>query len=133
MQQSDVMNASTPPPGRRTKVSIGEIVEEQPPTPESLHGMKRKADVLEVEEIKAPVVMSPVPETLSVTEASLPGSRSANHDIAETAATIASRPKKQPRSILRKINTTAKYLGIGAAGAAGALAMLSALPDAFFV
>jgi len=134
MQQSDVVYASTPPPGRRTKVSIGEIVEEQPPTPESLHGMKRKAAVLEeFEEIKPSVVKSPVPETLSVTEASLPGSRSANHDIAETAAIIASRPKKQPRSILRKINTTAKYLGIGAAGAAGALAMLSALPDAFFV
>lgn len=134
MQQSDAMTASTPPPGRRTKVSIGEIVEEQPPTPESLNGMKRKADVLEeVEEIKAPVVKSPIPEILPVTEASSPGSPSANHDTAETAAIIASRPKKQPRSILRKINTTAKYLGIGAAGAAGALAMLSALPDAFFV
>ncbi|EAT91145.2 hypothetical protein SNOG_01496 [Parastagonospora nodorum SN15] len=115
------------------EVSIGEIVEDQPPTPESLNGMKRKADVLEeVEGITAPTI-SLVPEHTPTTEASLPVSGTADRDIAETAAIIASRPKKQPRSILRKINTTAKYLGIGAAGAAGALAVLSALPDAFFV
>ncbi|KAH4041045.1 hypothetical protein HBH70_019170 [Parastagonospora nodorum] len=133
MQQSDTTTASTPPPNRRTKVSIGEIVEDQPPTPESLNGMKRKADVLEeVEGITAPTI-SLVPEHTPTTEASLPVSGTADRDIAETAAIIASRPKKQPRSILRKINTTAKYLGIGAAGAAGALAVLSALPDAFFV
>jgi pSer/pThr/pTyr-binding forkhead associated (FHA) protein len=133
MQQSDTTTVSTPPPNRRTKVSIGEIVEDQPPTPESLNGMKRKADVLEeVEEIAAPTISS-LPEHLLTAEVSLPVSGTADRDIAETAAIIASRPKKQPRSILRKINTTAKYLGIGAAGAAGALAVLSALPDAFFV
>jgi hypothetical protein len=51
---------------------------------------------------------------------------------AQTAAIIAQRPKKEPRSILAKVRTTAKYLGIGAAGAASAVVLLSSLPDAFF-
>jgi hypothetical protein len=123
MPTSDAMT-STPPPNRRTKVSITEIVEDQPPTPTSVNSMKRKADVLEeVQDLAA--------EELAVTSAEL---NALTEQLAvQTAAIIAQRPKKQPRSILSKVRTTATYFGIGAFGAAGAVALLSSLPDAFFV
>ncbi|KAL5113284.1 hypothetical protein ACEQ8H_008845 [Pleosporales sp. CAS-2024a] len=132
---SDAMNSTTPPPGRRTKVSIGEIVEDQPPTPESLHGLKRKRDDM-VEEYEPRAIDLPSSDSVPVAETHVSIEKCvphlAEHDLNQTVATIASRPKKQPRSMLARINTTAKYLGIGAAGAAGAIAVLSALPDAFF-
>jgi hypothetical protein len=132
-----VFSSSTPPPSRRTKVSIGEIVEDQPPTPESLNSMKRKADVLEESEppatISPPVSSTSVTQAVEVEAAHVPVVTPAASTPAQTAAVIAQRPKKQPRSILARLQTTAKVLSIGAAGAAGALAVLSALPDAFFV
>jgi pSer/pThr/pTyr-binding forkhead associated (FHA) protein len=132
-----LFSSSTPPPSRRTKVSIGEIVEDQPRTPESLNGMKRKADVLEESETPAaisPPVSSPsVTQSVDVEAAHVPVVTPAVSTPAQTAAVIAQRPKKQPKSILARLQTTAKVLSIGAAGAAGALAVLSALPDAFFV
>jgi hypothetical protein len=127
---SDAATSTTPPPSRRTKVSIGEIVEEQPPTPTSLHSMKRKADVLDEPEPRVDV---------SETAPELLGSLQVNQDEVVSGATsipadvVAQRPKKQPKSILGKIQTTAKYFGIGAAGAVGAVAVLSSLPDSFFV
>jgi hypothetical protein len=134
MLPSDVACSSTPPPSRRTKVSIGEIVEEQPPTPESLNGLKRKADVLEEGDV--PILESLVPQAIHVADVvalkELSVHRTDDDKMSQTAAVITQRPKKQPRSIIGRINTSAKYLGIGAAGAAGALAVLSALPDAFF-
>jgi pSer/pThr/pTyr-binding forkhead associated (FHA) protein len=130
-------SSSTPPPSRRTKVSIGEIVEDQPPTPESLNSMKRKADVLEDSETPAasslPVSSVSVTEAVEVESAHVAAVTQVTSTPAQTAAVIAQRPKKQPKSILARLQTTAKVLSIGAAGAAGALAVLSALPDAFFV
>jgi hypothetical protein len=134
MQASDVTTSTTPPPSRRTKVSIGEIVEEQPPTPTSVNNMKRKADVLE--ESEASVTDSATrSESLdsSGVEEPADGQSKADPSPAQTAAIIAQRPKKQPRSVLGKLRTTATYLGVGAAGAAGMVALLSSLPDAFFV
>lgn len=136
MMPSDTTTTATPPPSRRTKVSIGEIVEDQPPTPTSLNSMKRKADVLDDSEIPAassPEVSSSVSATEPVERSEVPIVVLADNITAQTAAIIARRPKKQPKSILGRLQTTAKVLGIGAAGAAGALAVLSALPDAFFV
>jgi hypothetical protein len=130
MVPCDAATSTTPPPSRRTKVSIGEIVEEQPLTPTSLHSMKRKADVLEEPEPRvdeheiAPELLS----TSQVDQVEVVGNATS-----APADVIAQRPKKQPKSILGKIQTTAKYLGIGAAGAVGAVAVLSSLPDAFFV
>jgi hypothetical protein len=129
MPASDVMTASTPPPNRRTKVSITEIVEEQPPTPTSVNGTKRKADVLDDAEypVVPALIATPAGESEHTSEPIVVNTA------AQTAAIIAQRPKKQPRSILNKLTTSAKYLGVGAFGAASAVALLSSLPDAFFV
>jgi hypothetical protein len=113
----------TPPPNRRTKVSITEIVEDQPPTPSSVNGTKRKADVLDDTES----YISAEPIALGETAQPIVLNTSA-----QTAAIIAQRPKKQPRSILNKVATTAKYFGIGAFSTVSAVALLSSLPDAFF-
>jgi hypothetical protein len=133
MQPSDVTTSTTPPPSRRTKVSIGEIVEEQPPTPTSVNNMKRKADVLDESDVSVPDV-STRSESLDSTRTDQPADAQSNSGPtpAQTAAIIAQRPKKQPRSILGRLRTTATYLGVGAAGAAGMVALLSSLPDAFF-
>jgi hypothetical protein len=129
MPTSDVTNSTPPPPSRRTKVSITEIVEEQPPTPTSVNSMKRKASVLEEDEVA--VIKEPIVTPREETESS---DQSTVNDIAaQTAAIIAQRPKKQPRSILSKVRNTATYIGYGAVGAASAVALLSYLPDAFFV
>ncbi|KAF1917712.1 hypothetical protein BDU57DRAFT_537351 [Ampelomyces quisqualis] len=126
-QASNAM-PTTPPPNRRTKVSIGEIVEEQPLTPTSDNDMKRKADVLD-----EPDMVETTPELAEDSRAE-PAVvlKPVEEKSAQTAAAIAQRPKKEPRSILARVRTTAKYLGVGAAGAAGAVALLSSLPDAFF-
>ncbi|KAI8930818.1 hypothetical protein NX059_011841 [Plenodomus lindquistii] len=128
MPASDV-GASTPQPVRRTKVSIEEIVEEQPPTPESINNMKRKADALEEEQTAVDKDLPIVLPASAVT------SKETVLDISaiQTAATIAQRPKKQPKSILAKVGLTAKYLGLGTAGAFAAITALSTLPDTFFM
>ncbi|OAL02138.1 hypothetical protein IQ06DRAFT_292864 [Phaeosphaeriaceae sp. SRC1lsM3a] len=126
---SDATASSTPLPPPSRMLSIEEMVEDQPPTPTSLNGLKRKADVLEETEdlvadyhadassqitppADSPIVNEPVDSN------------------AQIAAIIAQRPKKQPRSLIK---TGVKYFGIGLAGAAGTVALLSSLPDAFFV
>ncbi|KAI4639266.1 hypothetical protein J4E93_009445 [Alternaria ventricosa] len=128
---------TSPPvqPGRRTKVSIEEIVEEQPPTPESVKDLKRKADVLEADE---PVV---VLDELS--KATIGDEHATSNLVAavpvddaaaiQTAAIIAQRPKKTPRSVLSKVLNKAAYPLLGATGAVVSFALLSTLPDAFFV
>jgi predicted Abi (CAAX) family protease len=91
--------------------------------------MKRKADVLDEEETPEAEEQVVVPAEhfatviVPVSEVTAP----------QTAAIIAQRPKKTPRSLISKLGSTATYFGYGAAGAAGAFALLSALPDAFFV
>jgi hypothetical protein len=134
IQASDVTTSTTPPPSRRTKVSIGEIVEDQPPTPTSVNNMKRKADVLDDSEASI--------AELSTRSESVESSRTdqlarapseVDLHVAQTASIIAQRPKKQPRSIIGKLRSTATYLGVGAAGAAGMVALLTSLPDTFFV
>lgn len=128
MLASDVV-ASTPQPVRRTKVSIEEIVEDRPLTPDSINKMKRKADVLEEEPTfvteDTPVV---VPESTSTANEVIVDAQAI-----QTAAVIAQRPKKQPKSVLAKVGLTAKYLGLGTAGAFAAFTALSTLPDAFFL
>ncbi|KAF2848443.1 hypothetical protein T440DRAFT_509553 [Plenodomus tracheiphilus IPT5] len=127
MPASDVV-ASAQQPVRRTKVSIDEIVEDQPPTPESVNNMKRKADVLEEEH--RPAVRDPdvvLPESTSITDDLVVAVQAD-----QPAALIAQRPKKQPRSVLAKFGLTAKYLGLGTAGAVAAITALSTLPDTFF-
>ncbi|KAF2832374.1 hypothetical protein CC86DRAFT_366185 [Ophiobolus disseminans] len=143
MPLSDVTTSTPPAPNRRTKVSITEIVEEQPPTPESVNEMKRKVDVLEEEETSTPEeeVIVPVDETVPAVEAfgvdasgaEAPATEAPADTVAvQTAAIIAQRPKKQPRSILSRLQNTATYLGYGVAGAAGGIALLATLPDGFF-
>lgn len=129
LSNSDATASSTPLPPPSRMLSIEEMVEDQPPTPTSLNGLKRKADVLEETEdlvaeyhadassqitppADSPIVNEPVDSN------------------AQIAAIIAQRPKKQPRSLIK---TGVKYFGIGLAGAAGTVALLSSLPDAFFV
>jgi hypothetical protein len=122
---SDVVSSTPPPPSRRTKVSIGEIVEDQPPTPTSVSGLKRKADVLE-EDVKPALeeeaASADTPLEQVVVEV----------DAVRNVTIIAQRPKKQPRSLVSKLKNTAALLGYGAVGAVGAVAVLSYLPDAFF-
>ncbi|EMD86410.1 hypothetical protein COCC4DRAFT_193735 [Bipolaris maydis ATCC 48331] len=130
-------------PGRRTKVSIEEIVEEvveeiveeHPPTPISVNDMKRKADVLDEEPA---VLQEDIPKTVSV---ATDGSASNSMDsdpvaeviAAQTAAQIAQRPKKIPRSVLGKVLNKAAYPLLGATGAVVSFALLSTLPDTFFL
>ncbi|KAI0624919.1 FHA domain protein [Pyrenophora tritici-repentis] len=137
MPTSDV--ETTPPlqPGRRTKVSIEEIVEEQPPTPESVNSLKRKADVLEEEE--EPVATSgEVSEEVAVAPEHAPADATVTVLVGDAAATqtataIAQRPKKTPRSVLSRVLNKAAYPLLGATGAVVSFALLSTLPDNFFV
>lgn len=126
-------------PGRRTKVSIEEIVEEvveeHPPTPESVNYMKRKANVLEEEPT---VLQKDAPKTVSVApdgSASNPTDSDPVVEVmaAQTAAQIAQRPKKMPRSVLGKVLNKAAYPLLGATGAVVSFALLSTLPDTFFL
>ncbi len=131
---SDVETSTPLQPGRRTKVTIGEIVEDQPPTPESVNNMKRKADVLEAD--TPAVVLDDTPKVnidehaTSDAVASVPVPDAV---ASQTAATIAQRPKKTPRSILSKVLNKAAYPLLGATGAVVSFALLSTLPDTFFV
>ncbi|KAH7093737.1 hypothetical protein FB567DRAFT_588159 [Paraphoma chrysanthemicola] len=132
MPTSDVTSSTPPQPGRRTMLSIDEIVEEQPPTPTSINSMKRKAEVLDVEEVVRPDQTALEDEARSLAALVLPESVQPTDESAQEAAVIAQRPKKQPRSIINRIRNTAAYVGYGAMGAAGAVALLTCLPDAFF-
>jgi len=115
---------SAPQPGRRTKVSIEEIVEHQPPSPESIKALKRKAEVLEEEH-------TPIVEGAATVP---PASAEAIAHFGDAAsALLAQRPKKQPTSVLAKVGRTAKYFGVGTAGALAALTALAVLPDTFFM
>lgn len=127
----DVATSSTPPPPPNRMLSIEEMVENQPPTPTSLNGLKRKADVLEeTEETVVEIIMDASSRLSSPADGPVVNEAVFNNDAAQIAAIIAQRPKKQPRSLIK---TGVKYLGIGLAGAAGTVALLSSLPDAFFV
>jgi hypothetical protein len=135
MPASDVETA-TPQPGRRTKVSIEEIVEEQPPTPESVHNMKRKADVLEepvVEEVVVPADAVFNVEQVTANEVVAVPANDAAAAAVQTATVIAQRPKKTPRSVLSRVLDKAAYPLLGATGAVVSFALLSTLPDTFFV
>jgi pSer/pThr/pTyr-binding forkhead associated (FHA) protein len=135
MPASDVETA-TPQPGRRTKVSIEEIVEEQPPTPESVHNMKRKADVLEepvVEEVVVPADAVFNAEQVTANEVVAVPANDAAAAAVQTATIIAQRPKKTPRSVLSRVLDKAAYPLLGATGAVVSFALLSTLPDTFFV
>ncbi|KAH7411998.1 hypothetical protein DE146DRAFT_641968 [Phaeosphaeria sp. MPI-PUGE-AT-0046c] len=128
---SDAFASSTPLPPPSRMLSIEEMVEDQPPTPTSLNGLKRKADVLEVtEDAVAENHMDASSQVTPPADSPFVNEPVVNSDVAQIAAIIAQRPKKQPRSLIK---TGAKYLGIGLAGAAGTVALLSSLPDAFFV
>lgn len=124
MCTSDALSSPPVQPTRRTKVSIEEIVEEQPPTPTSVNSMKRKADVLEEEEIADTANLGTPPDTTG---------DATTQTTADTAAIVAQRPKKQPRSILRKFANAATYPLLGAAGAVTSFLVLSSLPDDFFL
>ena len=134
MPISDVETSTPLQPGRRTKVSIEEIVEEQPPTPESVNNMKRKADVLEAEE--PAVALDETPEVIIGTESAhsepIVAVPAADVNAIQTAAIIAQRPKKTPRSVLSKVLNKATYPLLGATGAVVSFALLSTLPDTFF-
>jgi hypothetical protein len=135
MPTSDITSSTPPPPSRRTMLSIDEIVQEQPPTPTSVNSMKRKADVLDVTDPDGLEQTVLVDELVlnSPGDVVIPGHVPAVDAAAQTAAVIAQRPKKQPRSIVSRVRNTAAYIGYSAMGAAGAVALLSYLPDAFFV
>jgi len=136
MPTSDVESTVPLQPGRRTKVSIEEIVEEQPRTPESVSSLKRKADVLEHEE---PIAISDevFEEAAVATEKASADATVAvpihNAATTQAAAAIAQRPKKIPRSILNRVLNKAAYPLLGATGAVVSFALLSTLPDTFFV
>jgi hypothetical protein len=138
MPTSDVETSTPLQPGRRTKVSIEEIVEEQPPTPESVNNLKRKADVFEEEELAAAQDEVAIPEEAIVVTKQASADQVVAVPVADaaavqTAAVIAQRPKKTPRSILSRALDKAAYPLLGATGAVVSFALLSTLPDAFFV
>lgn len=115
------------PPVRRTEVSIREIVEDvsqQPPTPTSVTGgVKRKAEVLdepvEVHEEEPVPAPQPPTDTLAL-----------DATAAEAVQVVDQRPKKRPRSLLTK---AASYVASGLVGAAGAVVLLTSVPNDFFV
>lgn len=129
------LDVTTPPPqpARRTKVTIEEIVEDQPPTPESVNNLKRKANVLS-EEPQSPVAEEAITFTLAPAVIPCEAEEAAVQTIAAVPETIviAQRPKKQPKSILSRLGDTARVSLFGAAGAFVAITALSTLPDTFF-
>ncbi|RMZ73774.1 fha domain [Pyrenophora seminiperda CCB06] len=143
MPTSDLENSVPLQPGRRTKVSIEEIVEEivedvvedvvekQPPTPESTSSLKRKADVLEEEE--PPAMTEVVKETAVATEQAPTDDTSGDATAIRAVVAIAQRPKKTPRSVLSRVLNKAAYPLLGATGAVVSFALLSTLPDTFFL
>lgn len=114
------------PPVRRTEVSIREIVEDvsqQPPTPTSVTGgVKRKAEVLNepVEGPEEPMAAPQPPTDVAAPEATT----------VEATNVVDQRPKKRPRSMLKK---AASYVASGLVGAAGAVVLLTSVPNDFFV
>ncbi|OAL45571.1 hypothetical protein IQ07DRAFT_591363 [Pyrenochaeta sp. DS3sAY3a] len=124
MCTSDALSSPPVQPTRRTKVSIEEIVEEQPPTPTSVNSMKRKADVLEEEEVTITANLGTTPDATG---------DATTQTTADTATIVAQRPKKQPKSLLRKFANAATYPLLGAAGAVTSFLVLSSLPDDFFL
>jgi hypothetical protein len=99
--------------------------------------MKRKADVLEEPAIEEAVE---IPDAAAFTTQVEPSGEvvavPANDAAAvavQTAAIIAQRPKKTPRSLLSKVLNKATYPLLGATGAVVSFALLSTLPDTFFV
>ncbi len=120
----DVIKVTSPQPSRRTRVSIDEIVEEQPLAPVSSNNLKRKADVLVEEEHTAILGQSAIPEGASSVAPVVV--------TAEMSAVISQRPKKQPRSIMKRALSKATYPLLGAAGAVVSFTLLSTLPDSFF-
>ncbi|KAK7183934.1 FHA domain-containing protein [Paraphaeosphaeria sporulosa] len=115
------------PPVRRTEVSIREIVEDvtqQPPTPTSVTGgLKRKAEVLD-EAVEGPEE-EPMPAAQAPAGATAPDATAV-----EAVNAIDQRPKKRPRSLLTK---AASYVASGLIGAAGAVVLLTSVPNDFFV
>lgn len=115
------------PPVRRTEVSIREIVEDvsqQPPTPTSVTGgLKRKAEVLD--EAVEGLEQEPAPAPQTPAGVATPD---ATVVLADNA--VDQRPKKRPRS---RLASFAKYLVSGVAGAAGAVALLTSVPNDFYV
>ncbi|ORY11689.1 hypothetical protein BCR34DRAFT_316310 [Clohesyomyces aquaticus] len=120
------------PPTRRTKVSIPEIVEdnseeqhEQPPTPTSMKGLKRKADAVEDTEVTdtalSAAMESLVPEAAVTTEVAAPA-------VTNAVSSATERPKKRLRTALANAGYLATGIAIGAVGAFGALL---ALPDSY--
>jgi hypothetical protein len=132
MPLSDVDTSVPPQPGRRTKVTIEEIVEEQPLTPESVNNMKRKAEVLEEIEPTDVQESAMASEEAAVITEAVRNEMTANSTAVETAVMIAQRPKKVPRSILSKVLGKATYPLLSVTGAAVSFALLSTLPDSFF-
>lgn len=105
MSAADAIGSTSSPPNRRTKVSIGEIVEDpQPATPTSVTSLKRKADVLEEDEVHevdtdgitaSAVEMRPAPEDTEMEVASSHAEQ---------------RPRKRLRAIGHAAKTAATYL-----------------------
>ncbi|KAL6707273.1 hypothetical protein ACN47E_004261 [Coniothyrium glycines] len=128
---TDVAFSPDPQPTRRTKVTIEEIVDEQPPTPTSIKDLKRKADVLDNDE--SPSAKEKRDPAQSAAATLVDGSVvPAPAIVLQTLTTIAQRPKKQPRSLLNRLARTATYPLLGAAGAVAAFTLLATAPDAFF-
>lgn len=122
-------------PGRRTRVSIEEIVEHQSPSPspESAPTLKRKATVLEEEEpTPMPMPERAAPEPSSPQAAGVMAATRAENEAACSSLLVAPRPKKQPSSLLAKVGRTATYFGAGTAGALAAVTALAFLPETFF-
>ncbi|KAL5425834.1 hypothetical protein PMIN06_012986 [Paraphaeosphaeria minitans] len=115
------------PPVRRTEVSIREIVEDvaqQPPTPTSVSGgLKRKADVLDEAVEGSEEALTPRPQASA-------GAATPNATALGAANGIDQRPRKRPRSLLAK---AASYVASGLVGAAGAVVLLTSVPNDFFV
>ncbi|KAF2727613.1 hypothetical protein EJ04DRAFT_581927 [Polyplosphaeria fusca] len=116
------INDSPAPPVRRTKVSIPEIVEnepEQPPTPSSMKSLKRKAEVLDempeesIEELTEP--------TVDTTEAAV-----VSEPVEEPAAQPPRKKAKTVLSYAAAVATGAVFGGLSVMGA------LMALPTSVF-
>lgn len=136
---ADVIS-STPPPARRTGVSITEIVDEQPLTPTSVSSRKRSADDAfeeEAEQNDEPLEMSALEamavDSATITENAAPAPKVAIPPSVEQIVPRSERHIAQPRSILRKALRAAKLMVPATAfGAAASIAVLTALPESFF-
>ncbi|KAF2267762.1 hypothetical protein CC78DRAFT_47188 [Lojkania enalia] len=115
---TDDITSSLPQPNRRTKVSIPEIVDDdpqRPPTPTSVKSLKRKADVLEEEVDVAPVTP--------------PAEADAQQTPVPTAQPTAQRPKKRLRSVMSYLATATAGVVVGGLSV---VALFGNLPEHFF-